>query len=68
MERPIINNTHRGQAVYDPFCGSGTTIIAAERTGRECYAMELDPKYVAVILQRYVDATGDQPQLIEGEL
>ena len=66
MERPILNNTLRGQAVYDPFCGSGTTIIAAERSGRTCYAMELDPKYVAVILQRYADATGDEPILVEG--
>ena len=41
--RPIENNSSPGQAVYDPFCGSGTTIIAAEMTGRSCFAIEIDP-------------------------
>jgi DNA modification methylase len=43
MRRPILNNSSPGQAVYEPFSGSGTTIIAAETTGRCCYALELDP-------------------------
>ena len=43
MKRPIENNSSPGQAVYEPFCGSGTTIIAAEMTGRSCHAIELDP-------------------------
>jgi DNA modification methylase len=46
MRRPILNHTKRGAAVYDPFLGSGATIIAAELTGRTCYGVELDPKYV----------------------
>ena len=43
MRRPIENNSSPGQAVYEPFCGSGTTIIAAEMTGRCCHAIELEP-------------------------
>src|SRR5690606_9208590 len=48
MKRPIINNSAPGDAVYEPFCGSGTTIIAAEMTGRVCCALEIDPVYVDV--------------------
>lgn len=66
MERPMLHNTKPGDVVYDPFCGSGTTIIAAERSGRVCCAMDIDPKYVAVILQRYKDATGTDPVMIRG--
>jgi 23S rRNA G2445 N2-methylase RlmL len=43
MRRPMLNNSRAGDAVYEPFCGSGTTIIAAEITGRVCQAMEIDP-------------------------
>lgn len=64
MRRPMENNSSPGQAVYEPFCGSGTSIIAAEQIGRICYAMELSPGYVAVILQRFLDATGIQPELL----
>jgi len=45
-----------GAVVYDPFLGSGTTLIAAEQLGRRCFGMEIEPKYVAVILQRAKDA------------
>jgi DNA modification methylase len=62
MARPIRN--HDAPEVYDPFCGSGTSIIAAEQLGRKCYAMEISPGYVAVILQRYLDATGKRPERI----
>lgn len=62
MERPIIN--HEGD-VYEPFCGSGTTLIAAERQRRRCYAVELSPAYVAVTLQRWADMTGQMPRLLE---
>jgi DNA modification methylase len=48
MKRPIENNSSPGQAVYEPFSGSGTTIIAAEMTGRSCHAIELNPAYVDV--------------------
>jgi DNA modification methylase len=53
MRRPILNHTKRGAAVYDPFLGSGTTLIAAELTGRTCYGLEVDPKYCDVIIQRW---------------
>jgi DNA modification methylase len=59
MARPIRN--HKGD-VYDPFVGSGTTLVAAESLGRACYAMEIDPKYVAVVLER-LHGTGLAPVL-----
>ena len=58
MKRPIENNSAPGDAVYEPFSGSGTTIIAAEMTGRRCYAVELNPAYVDVAVQRWQDFTG----------
>ena len=58
MKRPIENNSSPGQAVYEPFCGSGTTIIAAEMTGRSCHAIEIDPAYVDVAVQRWQAFTG----------
>lgn len=51
--------------VYEPFCGSGTTLIAAEQLGKTCYGMEISPAYVAVILQRFQDATGKTPALVD---
>ena len=57
MERPIDN--HDGD-VYDPFVGSGTTIIAAERLGRRCYAMEIEPRYCDVAIKRWEDYTGEK--------
>ena len=64
MRRPILNHTKRGEAVYDPFLGSGTTLIAAELTGRTCYGIELDPKYIDVICQRYINFSG-RPVVLE---
>lgn len=58
MRRPIVNHTNVGQAVYDPFVGSGTTIIAAETTGRVCYAIDIDPAYCDVAVQRWEEFTG----------
>ncbi len=58
MKRPIENNSSIGQAVYEPFSGSGTTIIAAEMTGRVCYAIELNPAYVDVAIERWQAFTG----------
>jgi DNA modification methylase len=58
MRRPMLNNSSPGQAVYEPFSGSGTTIIAAETTGRSCHAMELDPAYVDVAVERWQKFTG----------
>ena len=60
MKRPIENNSSPGQAVYEPFSGSGTTIIAAEITGRACYAIELAPAYVDVAVQRWQAFTGER--------
>lgn len=53
MKRPIENNSKPGDAVYEPFSGSGTTIIAAETTGRRCLAAELNPAYVDVAVLRW---------------
>jgi len=53
MRRPILNNSSPGQAVFEPFMGSGTTLIAAETTGRVCYGGELDPAYVDVAIERW---------------
>jgi len=60
MRRPIENNSSHGQAVYEPFSGSGTTIIAAEQTGRACYAIELNPTYVQVAIDRWEAFTGQK--------
>ena len=59
MRRPIQNHTRKGEAVYDPFVGSGTTIIAAETIGRVCYAIDIDPIYVDVAVKRWQDFTGE---------
>ena len=57
MRRPIVNNSRPGQLVYDPFLGSGTSLIAAEMTGRTCIGLEISPAYVDVILRRWQDFT-----------
>jgi tRNA G10 N-methylase Trm11 len=54
----MLNNSNSGQAVYDPFLGSGTTLIAAETTGRVCLGMELEPRYVDVAVRRWQAFTG----------
>ena len=59
MRRPILNNSSPGQAVYDPFMGSGTTLIAAETTGRICHGIELNPAYVDVAVDRWQQFTGE---------
>lgn len=53
MARPIKNNSKKDEAVYDPFLGSGTTLIAADQLNRICYGMEIEPKYCQVIIDRY---------------
>jgi DNA modification methylase len=58
VARAIRNSSTPGQLVYDPFAGSGTTLIAAEQTGRRCRAMELDPRYAQVILERWAALVG----------
>jgi len=66
MKRPIENNSSPGQAIYEPFSGSGTTIIAGEMTGRHVYAMELSPEYVDVAVKRWQEFTGGAATL-EGD-
>jgi DNA modification methylase len=63
MRRPIENNSSPGQAVYEPFSGSGTTIIAAEMSGRSCHAVELSPAYVDVAVLRWQAFTGQEAVL-----
>jgi DNA modification methylase len=58
FERPIRNHTRPGEAIYEPFAGSGTALIAAERTQRRCLALELDPRYVQAIIDRWQMLTG----------
>jgi DNA modification methylase len=58
MRRPIVNNSRRGDLVYEPFAGSGTTIVAAESIGRACLALEIDPRYCDVIVERWQTFTG----------
>jgi DNA modification methylase len=55
---PFENNSKPSDGVYDPFVGSGTTIIAAEMTDRRCYAIEIDPAYVDVAVRRWQAFTG----------
>ncbi|MFZ1895863.1 MAG: site-specific DNA-methyltransferase [Rhodoplanes sp.] len=58
VERAIRNSSKSRDIVFDPFGGSGTTMIAAERTGRRARLIELDPKYAYVIVQRWQEQTG----------
>jgi len=58
MRRAILNSSRAGQGVYDPFLGSGTTLLAAEKTGRTAFALEIDPKFVDLAVTRWQRATG----------
>jgi DNA modification methylase len=66
MRRPILNNSQRGEIVYDPFLGSGTSLVAAERTDRICYGLDLDPRYVDVTVRRWQNLTGKSAVLEDG--
>jgi ParB-like chromosome segregation protein Spo0J len=66
MRRPILNHTRRGEACYDPFLGSGSTLIAAESSGRICYGMDIDPRYVDVAVLRWQRYTG-QFAVLDGD-
>jgi hypothetical protein len=63
MRRPMLNNSMPGEAVYEPFLGSGTTLIAAQTSGRSCFAIELDPLYVDVAIRRWQAFTGEKATL-----
>jgi DNA modification methylase len=60
MRRPIVNNSNPGQCIYEPFLGSGTTLIAAESCGRVCLGIELSPGYVDVAVRRWQAFTGNE--------
>jgi len=64
VARAIQNSSNKGDQVLDLFGGSGTTLIACEQTGRECFMMELDPHYVDVIIKRWENFTGQKAVLI----
>lgn len=66
MQRPIENNSVMGEWVYDPFCGSGTTVIACERTKRKCLAVELSPQFCDAIVRRWEEETHRQAKLEDG--
>lgn len=62
----LENYSEPNDIIYEPFSGSGTTLIACEQLGRVCRAVEIDPGYVAVTLERWSQLTGNQPQLVSG--
>lgn len=64
MARPIRNNSAPGDLVYEPFSGSGTTIMACENLKRKCRAIELNAGYVAIAIERWHEATGKEPKLL----
>ena len=66
FETPIRNHLKAGESLYEPFCGSGTALIAAERTGTRCYAMEIDPIYLEVALRRWERFSGLSAERIDG--
>lgn len=65
VERAILNSSKLGEIVLDGFGGSGSTLIAAEKTGRKARLMELDPKFCDVIIRRWEEYTGNKAQLLE---
>ena len=67
MRRPVINNSAPGDHVYDPFLGSGTTLIACEMEARKCLGLELEPKYVDVIVHRWEAFTGLKAERVNGQ-
>ena len=64
VARAIENSSIKRGVVYDPFLGSGTTLIAAEQLGRKCYGIEISPLYCDVTVQRFEKFTGKQAERI----
>lgn len=64
LEKQVMNSSKQEDVVLDTFLGSGSTLIASQKTGRICYGMELDPKYIDVIVQRYVDYV-ENPKVVK---
>ena len=65
LVRAIEHGTAKGMSVYDGFLGSGSTLIACEKTNRKCYGMEIDPHYCDVIVKRWEDYTGNKAERFE---
>jgi len=68
FEIPMRQHTHRGEVCYEPFAGSGTQIIAAQRLGRRCFAMEISPVYCDLIVRRFIAYAGESavaPEIAE---
>ncbi len=64
VERSVTNSSQPNDLVLDLFLGSGTTLIAAERTGRRCYGMEVDEHYCALVLRRWEAFSGQQAKQV----
>ena len=62
-----MNSSRPGDIVLDPFLGSGSTLIAAERLGRRCHGMEIEPRYVQVAVERWERFTGRKAEVIRGQ-
>jgi DNA modification methylase len=62
IEECLTNSTKAGDLVYEPFAGSGSTLIAAEQLGRRCYAIEIDPAYAQVTIERWAAFSGSEPR------
>jgi len=60
MRRPMLNNSSPGQAIYEPFLGSGSTLIAAQSSGRVCLGIEIDPFFIDVAIRRWQAFTGEK--------
>ena len=58
--QPMLNNSSPGQAIYEPFLGSGTTLIAAQSCGRVCFGIEIDPLFVDLAIRRWQAFTGEK--------
>lgn len=67
MENALLNSSEKENKILDIFLGSGSTLIACEKTNRKCYGTEIDPQYIDVIVQRYVDYTGNNKIKLNGK-
>jgi DNA modification methylase len=65
FETPIRNHLRPGEVVYDPFLGSGTCLVAAETLGRRCYGLELEPRYVQLVIERWQALTGGTAERVD---
>jgi DNA modification methylase len=65
LRKLILNSTKISEIVYDPFLGSGSTLIACEHTARKCIGIEIDPHYVEMVIKRYCKLTGKKERKLE---